>query len=207
MTGALVPKQLSWCTDIKLCNRALWGNCNVKCDVKNECYVAPSCYHKCSWLVNAQGDQKRDLLSLFLVWLREDIDIGAMSTMLQGFICGAYVCPHLWSNCNSWWVSIQSQLIEHFGATNFGWNNIVPLHNSTLLNVDIKQMWCLVLALLRLSKWTDVKISGEFAPCRIHNWLWLAVEFAIVTMYWSDIRLWCNCYCPRNIIFIWESCT
>jgi hypothetical protein len=37
--------------------------------------------------------------------------------------------------------SIQSQLIERFvGATNFGWNTIVPLHNSTLSNVDIKQM-------------------------------------------------------------------
>jgi hypothetical protein len=96
--------------------------------------------------------------------------------------CGAYVCPHPRSNCNSWWVAIQSQLIERFvGATNFGWNTIVPLHNSTLSNVDIKQMWCLVLALSQLSKWTgDVKISGEIAPCRIHNWLWLAVEFATV---------------------------
>jgi hypothetical protein len=70
---------------------------------------------------------------------------------------------------------------KRFGATNFGWNNIVPLHNSTLSNVDIKQMWCLVLALSRLSKWTgDVKISGDFSPCRIHNWLWLTVEFATV---------------------------
>jgi hypothetical protein len=102
-----------------------------------------------------------------------------MSTMLQGFICGAYVCPHPGSNCNSWWVAIQSQLIELFGATNFGWNNIMPLHNSTLLNVNIKQMWCLILALSRLSQWTDVEISGEFAPCCIHNWLWLDVEFAM----------------------------
>ena len=87
----------------------------------------------------------------------------------------------LWclSNCRD--VPTLNFAIKRFGATNFGWNNIVPLHNSTLSNVDIKQMWCLVLALSQLSKWTgDVKISGEFAPCRIHNWLWLAVDFATV---------------------------
>jgi hypothetical protein len=45
-------------------------------------------------------------------------------------------------------VVIQSLLIERFvGATNFGWNNIVPWHNSTLSNVDIKQIWCLALVL------------------------------------------------------------
>ena len=73
----------------------------------------------------------------------------------------------------------------------FGWTNIVPLHNSTLSNVDIKQMWCLVLALSQLSRWTgDVKISGEFAPCRIHNWHWLAIEFASN----ADVKydaMWC----------------
>ncbi len=47
----------------------------------------------------------------------------------------------------------------------------MPLHNSTLSNVDIKQMQCLVLAKLQPSKWTDVKTSGEFVPRRIHNWL------------------------------------
>jgi hypothetical protein len=86
--------------------------------------------------------------------------------------------PWCLSNCRD--VPTLNFAIKRFGATNFGWNNIVPLHNSTLSNVDIKQMWCLVLALSRLSKWTDVKISGEFLPCRIHNWLWLAVEFATV---------------------------
>ncbi len=87
--------------------------------------------------------------------------------------------PWCLSNCRD--VPTLNFAIKRFGATNFGWNNIVPLHNSTLSNGDIKQMWCLVLALSRLSKWTgDVKISGDFSPCCIHNWLWLAVEFATV---------------------------
>jgi hypothetical protein len=44
------------------------------------------------------------------------------------------------------------------------------LHNSTPLNVDIKQMQCLVSALLQPSKWTNVKKRSEFVPHRIHNW-------------------------------------
>jgi hypothetical protein len=92
------------------CLRQIW----------HECDVAPLRYCNCLYLVNAQGAQKRDWSSLFWDDSGEaDNDIWADGNNVAWlYIWGAYVCPHPRSNRSSWWIAIQSQSFEHFGATN-----------------------------------------------------------------------------------------
>jgi hypothetical protein len=96
--------------------------------------------------------------------------LGPMATMLCGFIFERLmyapsrnliaVVGGLQSNRNH-----LSSLVP---PIIFLWNDIVPLHNSTPSNVDIKQMQCLVWALSQPLKWTDIKMRSEFTPRRIH---------------------------------------
>ena len=70
--------------------------------------------------LNAWGAQKRDWSSLFWDDSGEaNNDIWADGNNVAWlYIWGAYVCPHPQSNRSSWWIAIQSQSFEHFGATN-----------------------------------------------------------------------------------------
>ena len=68
--------------------------------------------------LNAGGAQKMDWSSLFWDDSEEvNNDIWADGNNVAWlYIWGAYVCPHPRSNHSSWWIAIQSQSIEHFGA-------------------------------------------------------------------------------------------